>query len=57
MSQENNDIIEQSGHEKGENFFRNPRDKVKFGIEIAVMVIVGFLCIYPLALFLGNILR
>ena len=57
MSQENKNVIEPSSHEEGEKFFRNPHDKVKFGIEITVMVIAGFLCLYPLALFLGNFLR
>ncbi|MHA1672553.1 MAG: hypothetical protein ACTSYI_02910 [Promethearchaeota archaeon] len=42
---------------KEEESFRTPMDKVKFGLEIAVMAIVGFLCIYPLSLFLGNFLR
>jgi len=62
MSQEQNNKdspgeLSESNKTKREDFFRTPRDKVKFGIEIAVMLIVGFLCIYPLSLFLGNFLR
>ena len=40
-----------------EPFFRTTQGKVKFGIEIALMLIIGFLCTYPLVLFLGNFLR
>ena len=40
-----------------DKFFRSTKDKVKFGLEIVFMLVVGFICIYPLALFFGNFLR
>ncbi|MHA1521714.1 MAG: hypothetical protein ACTSVZ_07655 [Promethearchaeota archaeon] len=51
------EVVKKTEKAEEEPFFRNTQDKVKFGLEVTFMLFIGFVCTFPLVLFLGNFLR